>query len=175
MVFQSPSWVHIPLSILLFSMPAMRASCPSTTPWSSPAQLSNAGGITSNIFSAANQTGFMAVWADSSNNAHYSFSADGLIWTTGLVDPAEGEVAAASDVFVGANASGFVATWIDGANDAWSSFSADNGATWSNAIKINSSLALNSNADVFVAGGTGGFVATLIGADHGLVPFEKLT
>ncbi len=178
MVFQSPSWVHIPLSILLFSMPAMRASCPSTTPWSSPAQLSNAGGITSNIFSAANQTGFMAVWADSSNNAHYSFSADGLIWTTGLVDPAEGEVAAASDVFVGANASGFVATWIDGANDAWSSFSA-----WSNAIKINSSLALNSNADVFVAGGTGGFVATLIGADNnayvsfsnGTSPWSALT
>jgi hypothetical protein len=143
------------------------ASCPSTTPWSTPVDLSDSGLVTSNIFSAATSAGFMAVWADSSNNAHYSFSTDGLTWQTGLINPAAGNVAPVSDVFVAGNASGFIVTWIDSANNAFSSFSTNNGVTWSAALQINpNSLALNSNSDVYVAGGTSGFVATLIGADN---------
>jgi hypothetical protein len=155
------------LGVLSLVSSVLYASCPSTTPWSAPVNVSNSGGITSNIFSAATSAGFMAVWADSSNNAHYSFSSDGVTWQSGLVSPAEGDVAAASDVFVAGNATGFVVTWMDSFNNAWSSFSTNNGVNWSDAIQINpNTLALNSNSDVYVGGGSSGFVATMIGADN---------
>ena len=138
-----------------------------TTPWSTPVNLSNSGNITSNIFSAATSAGFMAVWADSSNNAHYSFSSDGVSWQSGLVTPAQGNVASSSDVFVAGNATGFIVTWMDSSNNAWSSFSTNNGISWSAAIQINpNTLSLNSNSDVYVGGGSSGFVATMIGADN---------
>ena len=154
--------------ILGLVLPSMvGASCPTITPWSAPVNLSNSSTITSNIFSAANSAGFMAVWADSSNNAHYSFSTDGLTWQTGLITPAEGNVAASSDVFVAANSTGFVVTWIDSSNNAFSSFSANNGISWGAPLPINpNTLALNANSDVYVAGGSSGFVATMIGADN---------
>ena len=152
------------LVFLFFSI--IDASCPDTTPWSTPVNLSTSGDVTSGIFSAATSAGFMAVWADSSNNAHYSFSSDGLTWQSGLVTSAEGNVATGSDVFVAGNDTGFMVAWMDGSNNAWSSFSADNGATWSAALQINPTLALNSSADVYVSGGTSGFVAALIGADN---------
>ena len=120
------------LFVVLFLISSvLDASCPATTPWTAPVNLSNSGGVTSNIFSAATSAGFMAVWADSSNNAHYSFSTDGITWQTGLVTPAQGDVASVSDVFVAGNATGFMVTWMDSSNNGWSSFSADNGSSWS--------------------------------------------
>ncbi len=142
------------------------AACAPTTPWAVPVNISNSGNITSNIFSAATPAGFMAVWADSSNNANYSFSPDGITWHGGLVGPAQGEVASSSDVFVAGNSVGFIVTWIDSSNNGWSSFSADSGTTWSGKLQINpNTLALNSNSDVFVGGSSAGFVAAMIGAD----------
>ena len=69
--FLKKSFLFVVLSLVTA---ILDGSCPPTTPWSTPVNLSNSGGITSNIFSAATSAGFMAVWADSSNNAHYSFS-----------------------------------------------------------------------------------------------------
>ncbi len=106
-------------------------SCPATTPWTTPINLSNSGVITSNIFSAATSAGFMAVWADSSNNAYYSFSTDGFTWQTGLITPAQGDVSSGSNVFIAGNTTGFIVTWVDNSNNAWSSFSTDNGTSWS--------------------------------------------
>lgn len=157
----------IMFSVLSILAVPVQASCPATTPWTDPVNLSISGGVTSNIFSAASSAGFMAVWADSSNRAHYSFSADGQSWSQGLVSAAASNVASNSDVFVGANADGFVVTWIDSSNNGWSSFSADQGASWSTAIRINpNSLSLNANSDVFVNGGSEGFVAAMIGSDN---------
>jgi len=145
----------------------IHTSCPSTTPWSAAVNISNSGGITSNIFSAATTAGFMAVWADSSNNALYSFSSDGIHWQTGFVTAAQGNVAPSSDVFVAGNATGFLVTWIDSANNGWSSFSSNNGGSWSSAIQINpNTLTLNPNSDVYVGAGSSGFVATMIGNDN---------
>lgn len=153
--------------ILLLAPSLLHASCPTTTPWSTPVNLSNSGDVCSNIFSAATSAGFMAVWADSSNNAHYSFSTNGITWHSGLVSAAQGNVASSSDVFVAGNSTGFMLTWMDSSNNAWSSFSTDHGNTWSTAIQINpNTLSLDSNSDVFVSGGTDGFVATMIGADQ---------
>ncbi len=153
--------------ILLLTSSLSYALCPATTPWTTPVNLSNSGNITSNIFSAGTPAGFMAVWADAANNAHYSFSNNGTTWTSGLITSAEGHVAPASDVFAGGNATDFMVTWMDNANNAWSSFSTDNGTSWSQAIQINpNTLSLNANADVYVGGGSSGFVATMIGADN---------
>ena len=155
------------LGILSLVSSILNASCPTVTPWSTPFNLSNSGSITSNIFSAGTAAGFMAAWADSSNNAHYSFSSDGLTWQSGLVSSAEGDVASSSDVFVAANSTGFIVTWMDSSNNAWSSFSTNNGVSWSEAIQINpNTLPLNSNSDVYVSGGSSGFVAAMIGADN---------
>lgn len=163
--------------ILLLASSLVRASCAATTPWNTPAQLSNSGDITSNVFSAAALAGFMAVWADSANNAHYSFSSDGATWQTGLITPAEGDLAASSDVFVAGNGQGFLVAWIDSANNGWSSFTADHGTTWSEALQINpNTLPLDSNSDVYVSGGTSGFIATMIGDDrNGYVSFSNGT
>ena len=159
--FFKKSFLFVVLSLV---SPVLDASCPDTTPWSTPVNLSNSGIVTSDVFSAATSAGFMAVWADSSNNAHYSFSSDGATWQSGLVTPAQGDVASNSDVFVAGNATGFLVTWMDSSNNAWSSFSADNGNSWSAAIQINpNTLALDSNSDVYVSGGTSGFVAAMIG------------
>lgn len=155
------------LNVLLLISGLSYASCPPVTPWSSAINLSSSGAVTSNIFSAGTSAGFMVVWADSSNNANYSFSTNGLTWQSGLVTPAAGHVATDSDVFVAGNATGFVVTWMDSSNNAFSSFSTNNGATWSPALQINAgALALNSNSDVYIGGGLAGFVATLIGADN---------
>ncbi|CAM6000396.1 unnamed protein product [Sphagnum balticum] len=130
------------------------ASCAPTTLWSTPVDLSNSGGITSAVYSAATAAGFMAVWADSANNAHYSFSADGTTWASGLISSATTTVASNSDVFVAGNNTGFMATWIDSANNGWSSFSADKGTSWSAALQINpNTLSLDSNSDVYVSAG----------------------
>lgn len=150
---------------LLTMISLLNASCPDT-PWSIPVNISNSGDVTTNIFSAATDAGYMAVWADGSNNAHYSFSSDGSTWSSGLVTPAIGNVATLSDVFVAGNNTGFIVTWMDSSNDAWSSFSDDNGSTWSSALQINTTLSLNSNSAVYVSGGASGFVAALIGADN---------
>ena len=153
--------------VLVLASSLLDASCPTTTPWSTPVNLSDSGGVTSNIFSAATSAGFMAVWVDSSNNAHYSFSADGATWHGGLVPPAQGNVASTSDVFVAGNATGFMVTWIDDSNNGWSSFSANNGTSWSDALQINpNTLTLDSNSDVYVDGGPSGFVAAMIGDDE---------
>lgn len=154
------------LTLLFLSSPSLNASCPTTTPWSDAVQLTVSADISSNIFSAGTSAGFMAVWADSSNNAHYSFSANGIAWQDGSITSATGNVATNSDVFVAGNSSGFMAAWMDSSNDAWSSFTTDNGATWSTAIKINGSTALYSDSDVYVSGGTEGFVAALVGNDR---------
>ncbi len=157
----------LPIFLCLMASQLGAMSCPDTTPWSAPVNLSNSGAVTSDIFSAATSAGFMAVWADSSNNANYSFSTDGLTWQTGLVTAAEGDVLSNSDVFVAGNATGFLVVWVDASNNGWSSFSTDNGATWSAAIPINpNTLLLNTNSDVYVSGGDSGFVATMIGADN---------
>lgn len=154
------------LIVLVFMSSAAEPSCPDTTAWGTPVQLSTSGDITSNIFVAGTSAGFMAVWVDDANNAHYSFSSNGATWQGGLISPAQGQVASTSDVFVAGNAAGFMVTWIDGSNDAWSSFSADNGENWSDALAINpNSLSLDSNSEVYVGGGAGGFVATMIGDD----------
>lgn len=169
MIIRKKGSVHVQsfLFVLLLIISRVHASCPSTTPWSTPVQLTNTGAVTSNIYSAGNSAGFMVVWADGSNNAQYSFSSDGTMWNGGLITPTEGNVATNSDIFVAGNGTGFVATWIDNANNGWSSFSADNGATWSDALQINpNTLSLNSNSDVYVGGGSSGFVATLIGSDN---------
>ena len=156
------------------------AMCPTITPWSAPVNLSQSGNLTSNVFSAATSAGFMTVWADSSNNGHYSFSADGLTWSSGLITTAT-DVLATSDVFVAGNDTGFMVTWIDSSNNGWSSFSADNGNNWSVANQINGGLALDSNTDVYVAGGSTGFVATMLvpntgtGNDDAYVSFSTGT
>lgn len=153
--------------LFLLTLSTLDASCPATTPWSAPVALSNAGNITSDVFCAATTAGFMATWEDTSNNAHYSFSSNGTSWQTGLITPAQGNVAASTNIFVAGNDTGFVATWTDSSNNAWSSFSSDNGQSWSTAIAINpNTLSLNSTADAYVSGGSSGFVATLIGADN---------
>lgn len=151
--------------LFLFSI-TLNASCPDTTPWTPPVRLSDICHATSNIFSAATSAGFMAVWADTVQKAHYSFSSDGITWNGGLITPAANNVATNSDIFVAGNSTGFIVTWMDGDNNPWSSFTADNGATWSNALQINTTLTLNSNSDVFVGGSETGFVATMIGADN---------
>lgn len=153
--------------VLPLILSRINSACPEITPWSAPVNISNSGIVTSNVFSAGTPTGFMAVWADSANNAHYSFSPDGVTWHTGLISPAEGDVAPSSDIFVAGNSTGFLVTWIDSANNGWSSFSANNGTYWSDAIQINpNTLPLNSNSDTYVGGGSSGFVATMIGADN---------
>lgn len=154
------------LFLFLLLTSSLDALCPAVTPWTTPVNLSNCGCVTSNIFSAATSAGFMVVWADSANNAHYNFSTNGTSWKTGLVTAAQGQVASDSDVFVGGNNTGFMAVWMDNANNAWSSFTINNGTSWSPAIQINpNTLSLNTNADVYVGAGSSGFVATLIGAD----------
>lgn len=160
-------YVHLLLISVFFVCPLLEASCPSSTPWSTATTISSSGNVTSNVFSAATLVGYMAVWADASNNAHYSFSPDGRAWNSGLIPPAQGNVASASDVFVAGNATGFIVTWMDSANNAWSSFSSTTGSTWQQAVAINpNTLTLNSNSDVYVGGGSGGFVATMIGQDN---------
>ncbi len=131
------------------------------TPWSAPVALSNTGLVTSNVFSAATNAGYMAVWAQGTN-AYYSFSTDGASWHTGAITSATADVVNPSDVFVAGNNNGFIVTWIDASNNGWSSFTSNNGQNWSAKIKINGSLTLDSNSDVFVAGGASGFVATMI-------------
>ncbi len=175
--FFKKSFLCVVLSLM---SPVLGSSCPDTTPWSAPVNVSNSGNVTSSIFSAATSAGFMAVWADSSNNANYSFSSDGASWQSGLVTPAVGDVAPSSDVFVAGNASGFLVAWMDSSNNGWSSFSANNGSSWSPAIQINGSLALDPNADIYVSAGTGGFVATMIagggfGSDNAYVSFSTGT
>ncbi|MGB8467376.1 MAG: hypothetical protein WCE21_00065 [Candidatus Babeliales bacterium] len=155
------------LFVLLLVSSLLDASCPPITPWTPPVNVSSSGGVTSNIFSAATAAGFMAAWADSANNAHYSFSTNGVTWQSGVVSAAQGNVASNSDVFVAGNGTGFMVTWMDSSNNAWSSFSTNNGATWSAAIQINpNTLSLDSNSDAYVSGGSSGFVATMIGADE---------
>jgi hypothetical protein len=157
---------HLFYGVFTLVSASLSGSCPSTTPWSAPVKLSTTGDLTSNVFSAGNGAGFMVVWVDGANNAHYSFSSDGVAWASGLVTAAEGDVASNSDVFVAANATGFMVTWIDNSNNGWSSFSANNGASWSAALRINpNSLPLNDTSDVYVSGGSGGFVAAMIGND----------
>ncbi len=154
-------------SILVLSAAHGLASCPDTIPWSSPVNLSASGCVASGVFSAATSAGFMIVWADDSNNAHYSFSKNGTTWLSGLIPAAQGNIASNSDVFVAGNATGFIVTWMDNSNNAWSSFSANNGQSWSDAIQINpNTLALNSNSDTYVGGSSEGFVATMVGADN---------
>ena len=106
------------------------------------------------------------VWADSANNAHYSFSANGASWQTGLVTPAQGDVASGANIFIAGNTSGFIVTWVDNANNAWSSFSTDNGSSWSAKIQINPTLVLASSSDVYVGGGPSGFVAAMIDSNN---------
>lgn len=167
MMYTNRSLLKKSFFVLLLVSPLLHGSCPTTTPWGAPVKLSTSGNITSNIFSAATSAGFMAVWADVSNNANYSFSSDGITWQSGLVTAAEGDVAPASDVFVAGNNTGFIVTWIDSSNNGWSSFSSDNGGSWSTAIPVNpNSLSLDSSSDVYVAGGSSGFVATMIGDDE---------
>ena len=109
----------------------------------------------------------MVVWADAANNAHYSFSSNGMTWSSGLVSAAQGDVASVSDVFVAGNGARFVVTWIDSSNNGWSSSTINNGITGSNAVQINqNSLTLDSNSDVYISGGASGFVATMIGSDE---------
>jgi hypothetical protein len=111
----------------------------------------------------------MAVWIDSANTAHYSFSSNGTIWKKGLISSSQGNVANQSDVFVAGNATGFVVTWVDNANNAWSSFSSNNGSSWSEAVQINpNSLSMDPSSDVFVAGGPSGFVAVMVGSDDNI-------
>ena len=139
------------LVALALACSLLQASCPTTTPWSTPVNLSISGDATSNIFSAATANGFMSVWADAANNAHYSFSKDGVSWNSGLVSSAQGNVASVSDVFVAGNNQGFLVAWMDSLNNAWSSFTINNGVSWSTAIQINpNALPLNPNSDVFV-------------------------
>lgn len=153
--------------IFLFLTPSLLdASCPDVTPWTVPVALSSGGNVTSGVFSAGTAAGFMAVWADSTNNAHYSFSADGITWQSGDITSATGDVASSSDIFVAGNATGFIVTWMDSSNNAWSSFSANNGASWSDALQINGTLSLNAHSDVHVGGSSSGFVAAMIGADN---------
>ena len=137
-----------------------------SAPWTTPAQLTTAGNITSNVFSSATSAGFMAVWADAANNGHYSFSNDGVTWKTGSITSAAGNVASTSDIFVAGNSTGFMVTWMDGANNAWSSLSTNNGTTWSAPNSVNHTLTLDGNSDVYVSAGPTGFVATMIGTDR---------
>ena len=76
------------LVVISFASSLLHAMCPTTTPWSTPVQLTTSSDVTSNVFSAATSAGFMAVWADSTNNGHYSFSPDGLTWSSGLITTA---------------------------------------------------------------------------------------
>lgn len=155
------------LVFLLFISSRLDAmSCPSVTPWSTPINLSNSGIVTSGIFSAGTSAGFMAVWADSSNNAHYSFSSNGSTWQTGLITPAQGDVSSGSNVFIAGNATGFIVTWVDNSNNAWSCFSINNGSSWSAKIQINPTLVLASSSDVYVSGGSSGFVAAMIDSNN---------
>ena len=148
------------------------AMCPATTPWTMPVQLTNTSNVISDVVSAGTTAGFMAVWVDSYNNAHYSFSSYGSTWQSGLITPAQGDVGSDVDVFVAGNDTGFLATWVDNYGNAWSTFSADNGNSWSDALQINpntSALApLLANSSVYVAGGSTGFVAAMIGNDQNL-------
>ena len=163
------------LVVLALIASRVDAMCPTTTPWTAPVQLTTTGIVVGDVVSAATAAGFMATWADSSGNAHYSFSSDGVAWQSGLIPPAAGAVASNVDVFVAGNATGFLATWVDnsGSNNGWSSFTADNGATWSAEQQINpgsvSGLTpLFADSSVYVAGGASGFVATMIGNDNNL-------
>ncbi|MBY0109490.1 MAG: hypothetical protein K2X90_00015 [Candidatus Babeliaceae bacterium] len=155
------------LVVLFFISSKLDAmSCPATTPWATPINLSNSGIVTSGIFSAGTAAGFMAVWADSSNNAHYNFSTDGSTWQTGLITPAQGDVSSGSNVFIAGNATGFIVTWVDNSNNAWSCFSTDNGNSWSAKIQINPTLVLAPSSDVYVNGGSSGFIAAIIDSSN---------
>ncbi len=164
------SFLFIVLLLIASRLDAM--SCPSTTPWSTPINLSDSGIVISDVVSAGTAAGFMVAWVDSYNTAHYSFSSDGSTWQTGLITPALGDVGPNVDVFLAGNASGFLATWVDGYGNAWSSFTTDNGTNWSAAMQINpntSALApLLANSSVYVSGGSSGFVAAMIGNDQNL-------
>ncbi len=166
------------LFIVLFLLAArLDGMCPTTTPWTTPAQLTDSGIVISDVVSAATSAGFMVVWVDSSNSANYSFSTDGSTWQSGLITPAAGDVGSNVDVFVAGNANGFLATWVDGYGNAWSTFTANNGNTWSTALQINPHTApLLAGSSVYVAGGKSGFVATMIGNDQNLyVSFSTRT
>jgi hypothetical protein len=163
-LFSKSPILLIVLFLISSNLDAM--SCPATTPWTTPINLSNSGIVTSNIFSAGTADGFMAVWADSSNNAYYSFSTDGSTWQTGLITPAQGDVFSGSNVFIAGNTTGFIVTWVDNSNNAWSCFSTDNGSSWSTKIQINPTLVLASNSDVYISGGSSGFVAAMIDSNN---------
>jgi len=152
----------------------MQASCPTTTPWSSPAVLSNnPGTIESGIFSAATSAGFMAAWSDNASNAHYSFSSDGIHWQSDVISTATflANSSPYSDVFVAGNDTGFMVAWVDDSGNGWSNFSTDNGNSWSPAIQINpNTLSLDPSAEVFIAGGSSGFVAGMLVRDPSYSP-----
>jgi hypothetical protein len=159
------------LIILILIASRIDAMCPATTPWTTPVQLTNTADVVSDVVSAATSAGFMATWADASGNAHYSFSADGVTWQSGLIPPAAANVGSNVDVFVAGNDTGFLATWVDSSNNGWSSFTADNGNTWSTAIQTNPNSVsgltpLFSGSSVYVAAGSSGFVGTMIGNDN---------
>jgi hypothetical protein len=151
------------LIILILITSRIDAMCPATSPWTAPVQLTTTGDVVSDVVSAATAAGFMATWADSSNNAHYSFSSDGVTWQSGLIPSVTANVGSGIDVFVAGNATGFLVAWADGLGNGWSSFTADNGNTWSAAQQINlNSLTLDTSSSVYVAGGASGFVATMM-------------
>jgi hypothetical protein len=158
---------------LFLLMPSLiqAMSCPTTSPWSAPIQLSTSNDLTSGAFSAATAAGFMAVWADGANNAVYSFSTDGLTWQSGLISPAQGNVVSGSNVFIAGNATGFLVSWVDSSANGWSTFTADNGSSWSTALQINpmsvpALTPLNATVDVYLSAGSSGFIATMIGNDN---------
>jgi len=158
--FFKESVLFVVISLVAVNIDAM---CPTTSPWTTPVQLTTTGIVVGDVVSAGNSAGFMATWADSSNNANYSFSSDGVTWQSGLIPPALANVGANIDVFVAGNATGFLVAWADGLGNGWSSFTADNGNTWSAAQQINTnSLSLDTSSSVYVAGGASGFVATMM-------------
>lgn len=143
--------------VLTLSSAKIFTSCPDTTPWSTPVNLSNTGQVRSITISAGTSAGFMTTWRNNSA-AESVFSSNGTTWGSPQSIVGSG---VNSDVWVAGNSNGFVATWGNGSN-GFSKFY--NGSSWGSLEQVASNMF--SDTDVAIAGSDAGFVAAWIGNDN---------
>jgi len=115
------------------------------------------------LVSGTIDTGFMATWIGSDNNAYASYTNNqGGTWTTQQISTAGNLYY----VWIGENANGFMAVWADNDNNAYSSFYDFNTSMWSSPTFIASNLASYFGwVTPYVTGSDDSFVATWIGND----------
>ena len=96
--------------------------------WSTPAPLPVANTPLSMPWIAANDTGFVVIWADNNGDLKAVFTSDfGVSWSSAAVITSSGNIAPPPTIT--ASSSGFLITWWQTNNSIQSSFST-NGTTW---------------------------------------------